>query len=168
MKKSHTTIIFLTLFLISFALWVSFADKVKSSYVKNILKSWKSSLESNLERSNIITWNLEKVWIIDSHDLDLTNFWTTYQIIKNNYYDLEGFWVKIERILKGSPAEKFGLLNNDIIIEADNEELAELSLFDAVAKIKGPAGTKVVLKILRSWENEALDIEVIDDIFLAR
>lgn len=216
MKKSHTTIIFLTLFLISFALWVSFADKVKSSYVKNILKSWKSSLESNLERSNIITWNLEKVWIIDSHDLDLTNFWTTYQIIKNNYYDLEGikkqdlvdgmskglidaiwdkhsefltktenedfskmlsgdfewiwavvdkldFWVKIERILKGSPAEKFGLLNNDIIIEADNEELAELSLFDAVAKIKGPAGTKVVLKILRSWENEALDIEVIRD-----
>ncbi len=73
------------------------------------------------------------------------------------------FGVKIERILKWSPAEKFGLLKDDIIIEANKEELQDLNLFDAVAKIKGPAGTKVLLKILRSWEKEALEISVTRD-----
>ena len=74
--------------------------------------------------------------------------------------DLE-FWVKIERILKWSPAEKHGLYKNDIIIEANNEKLEWLTLIDAVAKIKGPAWTHVVLKILRTWEDEALEIKVI-------
>ncbi|MDQ7022195.1 MAG: S41 family peptidase [Candidatus Gracilibacteria bacterium] len=71
------------------------------------------------------------------------------------------FGVKIERVLKGSPAEKFGLRNEDVITEANNEKLDKLTLVEAVSKIKGPAGTKVLLKILRTGEKEALEIEVI-------
>ncbi len=73
------------------------------------------------------------------------------------------FWVKIERILKWSPAEKFWLIKDDIIIEANSKELADLNLYDAVAEIKWPAGTKVLLKVLRSWEREALEVEVVRD-----
>jgi len=52
-------------------------------------------------------------------------------------------------------------MNNDIIVEANNEKLEDLNLYDAISKIKGPAGTKVLLKILRAGEKEALEIEVI-------
>lgn len=216
MKKSYTLPFLLTLVFTSFALWICFAQPVQDFYVKNILKTWYSSLDDNIVRTNIITWNLEKAWVIDSKDIDLDNFWKIYWIIKQDYYDIEwikkqdivdwiskwlvdslgdkhseyftksenedfskmlswdfegiwavvdklDFWVKIERILNWSPAEKYWLQNNDVIIEADGEELADLSLYDAVAKIKGPAWTTVLLKILRSWENEALEIDVTRD-----
>jgi len=70
-------------------------------------------------------------------------------------------WVAIERILKGSPAKKFGLLKWDILIEANGVELEGLDLYEAVDNIKWPAWTKVVLKFLRAWEIEPLEKEVI-------
>ena len=70
-------------------------------------------------------------------------------------------WVMIERILKGSPAKNFGLLKGDILIEANGIELEDLDLYEAVDNIKGPAGTKVVLKYLRAWEIDTLETEVI-------
>jgi len=70
-------------------------------------------------------------------------------------------WVMIERILKGSPAKNFGLLKGDILIEANGIELEDLDLYEAVDNIKGPAGTKVVLKYLRAWEIDPLETEVI-------
>ena len=69
-------------------------------------------------------------------------------------------WVKIDRILKGSPAKKYWLLKDDIITEANGEKLEWLSIWEAVEKIKGPAWTKVKLKILRAWEKEILEKEV--------
>ncbi len=77
--------------------------------------------------------------------------------------EMKDFWVKVERTLKWSPSEKYWVLKDDIIIEADNESLSELSLTEAVAKIKGPAGTPVILTILRQWEDESLKITVIRD-----
>ncbi|MFK7780266.1 MAG: S41 family peptidase [Candidatus Gracilibacteria bacterium] len=69
--------------------------------------------------------------------------------------------VIIERIIKGSPAKKYGLKSRDIIIKANNIELEGLGLYDAVDKIKGKAGTKVMLEIIRPRENKILKIEVI-------
>ena len=71
------------------------------------------------------------------------------------------FGVEIDRIIKGSPAKKYGLRKSDVIIKADEYELADMSLYDAVDKIKWPAGTKVVLTILRPWKRDVLEIEVI-------
>ena len=100
------------------------------------------SKKENEEFSKMLSWDFEWIWaVVDKLD----------------------FWVKIERVLKGSPAEKFWLKKDDIIIEANWEKLDELSLFDAVAKIKWPAWTKVLLKILRPWEKEALEIDVVRD-----
>ena len=50
--------------------------------------------------------------------------------------------------LDGSPAQKAGLQPGQIIIAVDGEDITGLSLFQAVKRISGPAGTKVALKIL--------------------
>lgn len=71
------------------------------------------------------------------------------------------FGVVIDRLLKGSPAKTAGVRQWDVVIEANGHDLAELNLYNAVDKIKWPAWTSVVLKILRSWEKEVLEIEVI-------
>lgn len=72
-------------------------------------------------------------------------------------------WVKIERILKWSPAKIYDVRSWDIVIKADEYELQDLDLYDAVDKIKWPAGTKVILTILRVWEDSVLEIEVTRD-----
>lgn len=72
-------------------------------------------------------------------------------------------WVTIERIIKWSPAKKYWLKAKDVIIKANDTVLEGMDLFDAVEKIKGPAWTKVVLEIIRSWESTKLIIEVIRD-----
>ena len=66
------------------------------------------------------------------------------------------FWVIIERIIAGSPAKDAGLLSWDIITKANNEELKDLILTDAVAKIRGAAGTIVTLEIIRAWQKEII------------
>lgn len=69
--------------------------------------------------------------------------------------------VQVERILKGSPAKDAGILAGDILMEANGESLEELDLYDAVDKIKGSAGTTVLLKVLRAGEADFLEISVI-------
>lgn len=68
--------------------------------------------------------------------------------------------VLVDRVLKGSPALKNGILKWDIIIEANGIVLKGLSTNEAVSHIKGTAGTKVLLKILRAWENGVLEKEI--------
>ncbi len=70
-------------------------------------------------------------------------------------------WVRVERIIKGSPAKKYDVRARDVIIEANGESLQDLEVFEAVEKIKGPAGTKVLLKILREGEDDFLNIELV-------
>ena len=70
-------------------------------------------------------------------------------------------WVKVERILKGSPAKKYDVRAKDIITEVDGISLEWMDLYDAVEKIKGPAGSQVVLSILRPGEEAVLKINVI-------
>lgn len=51
--------------------------------------------------------------------------------------------------LAGFPAEKAGLRPKDIIIEIDGKSTADLTISQAVDKIRGPKGTQVTLKIVR-------------------
>jgi len=71
--------------------------------------------------------------------------------------------VKIERIFKGSPAKNAWVMSGDIVIKADEFELQDMNLYDAVEKIKWPAGTTVLLTIIRAWEDDILEIEVVRD-----
>lgn len=66
--------------------------------------------------------------------------------------------VVITAPITGSPAELAGILPGDIVTHVNGHNIQEDSLTDAVQKIKGPAGTKVKLKIRRGHDN--IDIYV--------
>lgn len=52
--------------------------------------------------------------------------------------------------ISGSPAEKAGVQGGDQIVKIDGTSILGLTLLDAVAKIRGPKGTSVVLTLRRN------------------
>lgn len=62
--------------------------------------------------------------------------------------------------LPGFPAEKAGLAAGDTILQIDGEETFGLTLDEAVLKIRGEAGTAVVLTIARGEENTLSEISI--------
>lgn len=63
--------------------------------------------------------------------------------------------------LKNSPAEKAGLLPEDIVYKIDGKVTAEMSLFDAIMHIRGEKGTKVTLTIIRKGIDEPFDLSIV-------
>lgn len=63
--------------------------------------------------------------------------------------------------LKGSPAEKAGLLPEDEIIEVDGIAIEGLSLQDVVTKIRGKKGTQVTLTVLRRSAREPVQMTIV-------
>lgn len=61
--------------------------------------------------------------------------------------------------IAGYPAEKAGLKPKDIIAEIDGESAYDLTVSEAVKKIRGPVDTKVKLKIIREGQ-APLDFEI--------
>ena len=59
---------------------------------------------------------------------------------------------EIVSVFPGSPAKKAGLQKGDIIVGADDAQLAGLSLEEVAMKVKGESGTEVKLKIKRNGE----------------
>ncbi len=62
--------------------------------------------------------------------------------------------------LKDSPAEKAGLKPEDIVYKIDGNLTSEMTLFDAIMKIRGPKGTNVTLTIIRMDKDEPFDITI--------
>ncbi|MGG3799058.1 S41 family peptidase [Metabacillus fastidiosus] len=71
--------------------------------------------------------------------------------------------VKIISPFKNSPAEKAGLRPNDQIISIDGESIEGLDLHEAVIKIRGKKGTKVVIEVLRPNSKDKISFEVVRD-----
>lgn len=64
--------------------------------------------------------------------------------------------------LEGSPAKEAGIRPGDYILKIDDYELtASDTVYDAVAKIRGDAGTKVTLTILHKGEEEPVTVEIV-------
>jgi len=68
--------------------------------------------------------------------------------------------LKVVAPLEGTPADKAGLRPGDQIIKINGELTSDLSLDDAVSRIRGPKGTKVVLTIFRESWDVPKDIEL--------
>lgn len=65
--------------------------------------------------------------------------------------------------IKGSPAEKAGIQAKDVILSVNGESLEGLELNAAVAKIRGPKGSKATLKIQRAGTAEPLQFVITRD-----
>lgn len=63
--------------------------------------------------------------------------------------------------ISGFPAEKAGIKAKDVIVEIDGESAYDLSVTEAVKKIRGEKGTKVKLTVLR--DGKTLDFEITRD-----
>jgi carboxyl-terminal processing protease len=73
----------------------------------------------------------------------------------------EGSFVIIVAPLRGAPAEEAGLRPQDIIVEIDGESAADISITEAVNRIRGPKGETVTLGVIRG--NEQLEISIVRD-----
>ena len=67
--------------------------------------------------------------------------------------------VVVVSTIKDSPAEKAGLLSEDILVEVDGENVLGLSLDDVAAKIKGEAGSIAKVTVVRKNEYKYFEIE---------
>ncbi len=66
--------------------------------------------------------------------------------------------------LKGTPAERAGVLAGDHIFEIDGESTDDMPIDGAVKRIRGERGTEVVLTVAREGENELIEIPIIRDV----
>jgi carboxyl-terminal processing protease len=72
-------------------------------------------------------------------------------------------YVAVVSPIKNSPAEKAGILPNDLIIEVDGKSIQGFSSSEAVMLIRGEKGTKVTLTIQRGENSEPMEIEIVRD-----
>ena len=72
----------------------------------------------------------------------------------------DGF-LMIRAPMPGSPAEKAGLKPGDVVLAVDGVSIEGLSLLEAVALIRGPKDTPVLLLVKHLTETEPVEIEVI-------
>jgi carboxyl-terminal processing protease len=66
--------------------------------------------------------------------------------------------------LEDTPADKAGIQANDQIMKIDDQPTQDMSLMDAVQKMRGPKGSKVKLTILRKGAQKPLEFELVRDI----
>lgn len=67
--------------------------------------------------------------------------------------------IEIISPIAGFPAEKAGLRAKDVIAEIDGKSAVGITVTEAVSKIRGEAGTKVKLKVVRDSKQE-LEFEI--------
>lgn len=72
--------------------------------------------------------------------------------------------LKVISPLEGTPAFRAGVKPNDLIVKINGQLVQNLSLREAVNRIKGPRGSKVVLTILRKNETKPLNLSITRDV----
>ena len=70
--------------------------------------------------------------------------------------------------IEGTPAHRAGIKAGDHITKVNDEATKDLTLMDAVQKMRGPKGTKVALTVRREGAPEPLVFQIVRDIIKLR
>jgi carboxyl-terminal processing protease len=70
--------------------------------------------------------------------------------------------------LEGTPADKAGIKANDQIIKINDEVTQEMSVVEAVQKMRGEEGTRVKLTVSRKGEKKPLEFNLVREIITVR
>ena len=62
--------------------------------------------------------------------------------------------------IEGTPADRAGILAGDRIVKIDGEPSKEMTLFEAVRKLRGPRGSRVTISIMREGFTEPRDFAI--------
>lgn len=76
------------------------------------------------------------------------------------YVSLEDGFFTIVAPIHGSPAEAAGVLAGDVVLAVNGEEITGQPEWEVISKIRGPAGTSVLLTILHPEADEPVEISV--------
>lgn len=78
---------------------------------------------------------------------------------------LRGSVLTVIAPLEDTPADRAGIIAGDRIIEIDSQSAVDITLDEAVSKIRGRRGTKVILTVLREKDSteERKEFEIIRD-----
>jgi carboxyl-terminal processing protease len=69
--------------------------------------------------------------------------------------------IKVISPIDGTPASRAGIKTNDRIAGIDGQSIAGLPLNEAIDKMRGPAGSKITLTILREGEKKPFDVTLV-------
>lgn len=62
--------------------------------------------------------------------------------------------------IEGTPADRAGILAGDRIVKINGEPTKDMTLFEAVRKLRGPRGSQVTITIMREGFTEAKDFAI--------
>jgi carboxyl-terminal processing protease len=81
---------------------------------------------------------------------------------------MEDGLVKVVAPIDDTPAAKAGLVSGDLITQIDDDAIQGLTLDQAVRKMKGPAKSKIRLKIIRKGLEKPVDIAIVREVIRVR
>ncbi len=113
---------------------------------------------------------------LDPHSnyLDPANFATVQEDTSGQFGGLgievtmENEVIKVVSPIDDTPAQRAGILANDLIVELDGKPVQGLSIDEAVSRMKGPVGTRIKLTVVREGASEPLYFELTRDIISQR
>jgi len=139
-------------------------------------QAWDIILDEYVDRDNIDTENMTRaaiVGMLDTLNDPYTSFLAAedYQIgVSSLEGEFEGIGayvtvhdkqLTIIAPIADSPADKSGIRAGDVIMEIDGEPVADMTLAEAIIKIRGPRGTTVTLLVLHEGDAEPVEIEIV-------
>jgi carboxyl-terminal processing protease len=81
---------------------------------------------------------------------------------------MEDGLVKVVTPIDDTPAAKAGMLSGDVITQIDDETIQGMTLEQAVSRMKGPANSKIKLKVARKGAAAPIDIAIMREIIRVR
>jgi carboxyl-terminal processing protease len=76
---------------------------------------------------------------------------------------MEGEYIKVVTPIDDTPAFDAGVLAGDLITHLDGEEVAGLTLAEAVERMRGPVNTDIVITVEREGVDDSIDITITRD-----